>query len=308
MQPPLSQKCIRIGTRRSKLAKVQAQWVADRLLQVHQNLKIKLVEVVTTGDKVLDTNLSLLPGKGVFVKEIEDQLLARKIDLAVHSMKDLPTEFPKGLTIGAVTTRLDPRDVLITRLNRNLEDLPQGAKIGTGSPRRKSQLFNCRSDLKVIDIRGNIDTRLRKAETPDFDGIILAAAGLIRMGWQEQIQQYFNYDVMIPAVGQGALGIEARTNDEEILKLIEALNDSSTEITVNAERAFLAGMGGGCQMPLGAYCREERGQLIMQAFFATPDGKKLEVEEVRGDMDSAIRLATELVSRFKKNFNMTGTA
>ena len=308
MQPPLSQKCIRIGTRRSKLAKVQTQWVADRLLQVYQNLKIELVEVVTTGDKVLDTNLSLLPGKGVFVKEIEDQLLAGKIDLAVHSMKDLPTEFPKGLTIGAVTTRLDPRDVLITRLNQNLEDLPQGAKIGTGSPRRKSQLFSCRADLKVIDIRGNIDTRLRKAETPDFDGIILAAAGLIRMGWQKQIHQYFNYDVMIPAVGQGALGIETRTNDEDILKLIEALNDSRAEITVNAERAFLAGMGGGCQMPLGAYCREERGQLILRAFFATPDGKEFETEEVRGDMASAIPLATELVSRFKKNFNMTGTA
>ncbi|MFQ5676284.1 MAG: hydroxymethylbilane synthase, partial [bacterium] len=245
-------KILRVGTRKSALAKAQTNWVVKRLQSFHPGLEIEIKEVVTTGDKMLDISFDNMLDKGVFVKEIEEQLLAGAIDLAVHSMKDLPTECPDGLIIGATPERADPRDVLVTKLNVNLDEMPDGARIGTSSLRRKAQLAHLRPDFEIIPIRGNIDTRLGKAESDDYDGIILAAAGLSRMGWLDRVHEFLSCSMMIPAVGQGALGIEVRENDGRTLRLIEPLTDSKTEMAVKAERAFLSGMGGGCQTPMGA--------------------------------------------------------
>ncbi|MFQ5708589.1 MAG: hydroxymethylbilane synthase [bacterium] len=300
----MNKKVLHVGTRRSALAKAQTQWVTKRLLRMHPQLHLEVQEVVTTGDKVLDTSLNLMPGKGVFVKEIEEKLLAGEIDLAVHSMKDLPTEFPQGLVIGAIPERVDPRDVLVTRLNQNLEDLPEGAKIGTSSLRRKAQLLNFRPDLKVVDVRGNIDTRLKKAGSEDYDGVVLAAAGLTRMGWEDRIQQYLSCGVMIPAVAQGALGIEIRADDEETLALIAPLNDSSTRRAVQAERRFLQQMGGGCQTPMGAFCREREGTIVFQAFCAEADGSNFHKDKLEGAIDEAMELALQLADRLMKKSRM----
>lgn len=295
------QAALRVGTRRSLLAKTQTQQVINRLLQIHPQLSIEVEEVVTTGDKVSETSLNLMPGKGVFVKEIEEKLLAGEIDLAVHSMKDFPTESPEELSIGAILERIDPRDVLITRLEQNLEALSEGAKVGTSSPRRKAQLLNFRPDLNIIHIRGNIDTRLKKAETEHYDGIILAAAGLIRMGWRHRIQQFLSCDLMIPAVGQGALGIEIREGDERALELIGPLNDTATGRAVKAERLFLQHMGGGCQTPMAAFCRLREGKVVFQAFCADEDGGNFHKEKLEGTIDEAAELAMQLADRLLKN-------
>ncbi len=294
MSPRNSQKVLRVGTRRSMLAKAQTQWVIDRIFHIHPQLKIEVLEVVTTGDKVLDTSLTLMPGKGVFVKEIEEKLLDGEIDLAVHSMKDLPTESVPGLTIKALPERIDPRDVLVTRLNKNLEEMPEGAKIGTGSLRRKAQLLKVRPDFDVIDIRGNIDTRLKKAETDDYDGLILAAAGLARLKWQDRIHQFLSCELMIPAVGQGALGIEIRQDDEEAGNLIAPLNDHETEIAVKAERLFLEHLGGGCQTPMAAFCRVRSGKVVLQGFSANEHGKDFHRDQLEGTLEEAMDLASRL--------------
>jgi hydroxymethylbilane synthase len=292
-------KVFRVGTRRSALAKAQTHWVVNRLEQLYPELKVEIVEIITMGDKVLDTSLNLMPGKGVFVKEIEDRLLTGEIDLAVHSMKDLPTEFPDGLKIGAMPERLDPRDVLVSRLQKNLAHIPEGARIGTSSLRRKAQLLALRADLQVVDIRGNIDTRLRKSETPEYDGIVLAAAGLARMNWLDRIQEYLSCEIMIPAVGQGALGIEIREEDQETQALIKPLNDRITEIAVQAERKFLEGMGGGCQTPMGAFCRVRDEEVVFQAFIANEDGSNLHKEKIEGPVNDAISMAEQMVHTLK---------
>ena len=294
-------KILRVGTRRSLLAKAQSNWVINQILKYHSHLKIEVKEIVTTGDKFLDS-FSNLPGKGVFVKEIEEHLLSDKIDLAVHSMKDLPTEMPSDLEIAVIPERVDPRDIFITRHHKDIEKMPSGSRIGTGSPRRKAQLLNFRSDLEVIQIRGNIDTRLKKAQTDEYDGIVLAAAGLIRKGWQKHIQQYLSCGVMIPAVGQGALGIEIRSDDAATRELITPLNDPISQQTVNAEREFLKGMGGGCQTPLAAFCRERSGRVDFQAFCAAEDGSNFHKEQIEGKIDDAMLLADELVKRLKNKF------
>lgn len=290
---------LRIGTRRSLLAKSQTNWVIGELSRLHPQLKIEIVEVVTIGDKILDIALSKVPGKGVFVKEIEDKLLAGEIDLAVHSMKDLPTEFPDGLKIGAIPERVDPRDVFISRHDTHLDELPDGAKIGTSSLRRQAQLLKFRSDFEMVDIRGNIDTRLRKAGSEEYDGIILAAAGLVRLGWEDQIKEYLGCEVMIPAVGQGALGLEIRADDERTQNLISALNHPVTEMCVRAERTFLAGMGGGCQTPMGAFCRERGGEIVFQAFEAGEDGSNYRKMRREGSLDQALLFAEEAVRQFR---------
>ncbi len=291
---------LRIGTRRSALAKAQTNWVIGELARFHPQLKIEIVEVVTTGDKILDSPLSRLPGKGLFVKEIEDKLLAGEIDLAVHSMKDMPTEFPPGLGIGAIPTRVDPRDVFISRHNVTLEEISEGARIGTSSLRRQSQLLHHRPDLKVVDIRGNIDTRLNKAETEAYDGIILAAAGLIRMGWEDRIEQYLSCSAMIPAVGQGALGIEIRLDDEGTRDLLAPLNDGATQECVEAERAFLAAMGGGCQTPMAAFCRERDGEVVLHAFHASEDGLFFQNEKVECDIAEVSHIAVQIAEKFRR--------
>lgn len=300
MHPFSSEKKLRVGTRRSALAKSQTQSIIKQLLEIHPQLKIHVVEIVTTGDKILDSALSRMPGKGVFVKEIEDKLLTREIDLAVHSMKDLPTEFPAGLKIGAITERVDPRDVFVTRFQKNLEEMPAGAKIGTSSLRRKSQLLALRPDFQIIDIRGNIDTRLRKSETSEYDGIILAAAGLTRMGWQDRIQKYLDFDVMIPAVGQGAVGVEIREDDHETESLLKPLNHRLTEIAVTAERKFLAAMGGGCQTPMGGFCEITGGQIVFRAFVADEDGGHFKKVKMTGSIDEADVIAEKAAMRLKE--------
>ena len=290
---------LRIGTRRSALAKTQTNQVAAHLSKLYPELKIDIIEIVTTGDKVLNTALNQMPGKGVFVKEIEEKLLAGDIDMAVHSMKDLPTEFPEGLKIGAVTTRVDPRDVFVSRLGLTLGEMPAGARIGTSSLRRQAQLLKFRDDLEIVDIRGNIDTRLRKSESDPYDGIVLAAAGLIRMGWQERIHEYISCDVMIPAVGQGAVGIEIREHDKDTADLIAPLNDVATELSVKAERIFLDGMGGGCHAPMGAYCNNKNGHVVLKAFKAEADGSQFQRAELQGQLSEAAGLAHRIVETFQ---------
>ncbi len=290
---------LNIGTRRSALAKAQTNWVIGELARLHPTLKIGIVEVVTTGDRILDSPLSKVPGKGVFVKEIEDKLLSGEIDLAVHSMKDLPTEFPDGLKIGAVPERVDPRDAFISGSSTALADMPRGARIGTSSLRRQAQLLKRRPDLEMVDIRGNIDTRLRKAETDEYDGIVLATAGLQRMGWVDRIQETIALDVMIPAVGQGAIGIEIRANDSKTQALLDPMNDEPVERCVNVERAFLATMGGGCQTPMGAYCENLGSKMSLRAFHANEDGSNYQHQQVEGPWPEAIAIAEQVARHFR---------
>jgi len=242
---------IAIGTRSSKLALIQAEEVLTKLREVSPQLKAGLVKIKTRGDQYNTTTLDKFTGQGVFVKEIEKALLERRIDLAVHSLKDLPTEIPNGLMLAAVTARLDPRDVLISRAGKLAEIMP-GLKIGTGSPRRGIQLLALRPDLKLCNIRGNIDTRLRKVSEGEFDGVIVAAAALIRLGWEDRITEYLPVGHFTPAVGQGALGIEMRSEDEEMATLLSKINHEATWRAVIAERTFLQALGGGCRAPIAA--------------------------------------------------------
>ncbi len=299
MNPNRRSNILRIGTRRSLLAKAQTNWVREELISRYPELQIEIVEVLTTGDRILDAALSKVPGKGLFVKEIEEKLLTRDIDLAVHSMKDVPTEFPAGLGIAAMTERVDPRDVLVTRRTENLADLPSGARIGTSSLRRQAQLLTYRNDLHIVDIRGNIDTRLKKSETEEYDGILLAAAGLHRMGWSDRVHEYLSCDVMVPAVGQGALGLETRLEDAATNHYIECLNDAATQTAVEAERVFLAGMGGGCQAPMGAYCRVAQHDISFKAFHANPEGTEIQRTEMTGRLDGATTIAHMVVEAFR---------
>jgi len=251
----LKSRTLRIGTRGSLLALQQSQWVRDTLLHRWPGLTVELQIIKTTGDKIQDVPLAKVGGKGLFVKEIEDALLAREVDLAVHSMKDVPALLPDGLIIAAIPAREDPRDVLVTRGARSLKELPPQAKLGTSSLRRSAQVRALRPDLQVENLRGNLDTRLRKVEEGQYDAIILAAAGLHRMGWQARITQYLEPDEFLPAVGQGALGIEARADDAEVLGRLEPLHDPDSEVAVAAERSFLKELEGGCQVPIGGYAR-----------------------------------------------------
>lgn len=284
---------ITIGTRGSQLALWQAEYVKKRLNARFPDLEISLQIIKTTGDKIREASLVGL-GKGVFTKEIEGALLAGTIDLAVHSMKDLPTELPDGLCIAAIPAREDPRDVLITRSGLTLERLPNGAKIGTSSPRRRAQLMYLRPDLEVADIRGNLDTRIRKLYETDLDGIILAAAGLKRLIGEEKITEYFSIDQMVPAVGQGALGIEIRADALELKELLGAINDRDSEIEVIAERAVLRGLGGGCQVPIGANARLNDGALSLIGIVCSPDGVQRVVAKTTGDPADAAGLGRAL--------------
>jgi hydroxymethylbilane synthase len=244
-------KSVRLGTRGSKLAIIQAQELQNQLIQIFPELTITLVKIKTTGDRDRVTSLDVFSNQGVFVKELERALLDRRIDLAIHSLKDLPTEIPQGLSLTAVTSRLDPRDVLASRSGK-LEELPRGSKIGTGSRRRSVQLLALRPELNISDIRGNIDTRLRKVFNGEFDGIVVAAAGMIRLGMEEQITEYLPPELFTPAVGQGALGIETRAGDEETASLVSRINHMPTWQAVIAERTFLRALGGGCRTPISA--------------------------------------------------------
>ncbi|MBW4838237.1 MAG: hydroxymethylbilane synthase [Paenibacillaceae bacterium] len=292
----MTKRTIVVGTRQSQLALTQTGHVIDDLKALcrehHLQFDFEIRKIVTKGDRILDVTLSKVGGKGLFVKEIEQAMLDKEIDLAVHSMKDMPSVLPDGLINGAVPRRVDPRDALISRSGLSLDELPQGAKVGTSSLRRASQLKAYRPDLVLEPIRGNIDSRLRKLEEEGFDAIILAAAGLLRMGWEHRITAYLPAEVCLPAVGQGALGIECREDDAEVRHLLSLYNDSETAVTVAAERRFLGVLNGGCQVPIGAYATllpdegssdsSGRQRLQLTGMVGSADGAKILKESAEG--------------------------
>ncbi|HWG57938.1 MAG TPA: hydroxymethylbilane synthase [Candidatus Acidoferrales bacterium] len=290
-------KPLRIGTRGSALALWQANHVGARLAEL-RGVEAEIVRIHTAGDKFPTAAIAQIGSeggaKGVFIKEIEDALLAGAVDLAVHSMKDVPTELPKGLAIAAITRREDPRDCLISHTGDSLERLPRGARIGTSSLRRQAQLRHFRADLQVLDLRGNVDTRLRKAAAGEFDAIVLALAGIARLGAAERITQALSAEVMLPAVGQGALGIEARAEDSETMKLAALLDDAESRACVTAERALLRTLEGGCQVPLGAWARLHAGTLHLEACVLSPDGSESVRRETHGHAADAERIGAEL--------------
>ena len=264
-----------IGTRGSKLALWQANYIAGCLMERYPGLAVTLEHMVTTGDKILDVPLAKIGGKGLFTKELETAMLKGEIDLAVHSLKDMPTVLPDGLTLAAITERVHPWDALVSPRYKMLAELPQGAKVGTSSLRRKAQLLHIRPDLVISDLRGNLDTRLKKLETESLDAIVLAEAGLRRLGWDNLITQILPQAVMLPAVGQGALAIEARSDDKEVLELLAFLNHDETREAATAERAFLNELEGGCQVPIGVYCRQEGAGFCLDAAIVSLDGSQV---------------------------------
>lgn len=282
-------RVIKVGTRQSALALTQTGQVIDELKRICEERQLpftfEVYKIVTKGDRILDVTLSKVGGKGLFVKEIEQALLDQTIDMAVHSMKDMPWELPEGLTIGAIPKRVDPRDVLIMKQGSSIDDLPQGAKVGTSSLRRAAQLQAYRPDLVIEPVRGNIDTRIKKLETEGFDAIVLAAAGLHRMNWENRITCYLPTDVCIPAVGQGALAIECRAEDKELMELFSWYHDEKTALHVRAERAFLGKLNGGCQIPIGAYAthHEESEKLQMTGLVGSPEGDPILIASLDGD-------------------------
>ncbi len=285
---------LRIGTRGSQLALYQANWVKEKLVQAHPHLKVTLIKIKTTGDKIQDAPLAKIGGKGLFVKEIEGALMQRGIDLAVHSIKDVPAELPKGLHLSAITKREDPRDVFISKDGTLLKNLPQGAKIGTSSLRRQAQLLHFRDDFEMIPLRGNLDTRLKKLKTMNLDGIVLAYAGVKRLGLEERITEIIPTEISLPAIGQGALGIETRMEDEEVEEKIRFLNDPPSAIAISAERAFLKKLGGGCQVPIAAFGKIVGSTLQIDGMVGTIDGKKLIRHRVEGPIEEAESLGIEL--------------
>ena len=271
-----------IGTRGSALALWQARFVAEAIRTTHPAAEVELMTIRTSGDKILDVPLSRIGSKGLFTKEIEEALLAGSIDLAVHSMKDLPTDLPEGLHVAVTMEREDPRDVFVSGDGRLLEDLEPGDRIGTSSLRRRAFLLHRFPSLEVVSIRGNVDTRIRKIETEGLAGVILAAAGIIRMGFGERITRYLETDSMIPAVGQGVLAIETRQDDRDTNELLAPLNHPGTAWCVAVERSFLKRMGGGCQVPMAAHCTMEGGSSNVVAAVVHPDGAPLMRESWRG--------------------------
>jgi hydroxymethylbilane synthase len=280
---------LRIGTRASRLALWQAEWVKSELEKRHPEIEVSLLKIKTIGDKILDVPLAQVGGKGLFVKEIEEAMLRGEIDIAVHSMKDVPTEFPEGLGIICITEREDPRDALISR-GIGFNALPQGAKIGTSSLRRQAQLLKLRPDLEMVVIRGNVETRINKLESEGLDGVILAAAGLKRLGFSDKVTEYLPVDLSIPAIGQGALGIECRLNDAMVRDAISFLDHPETSQAVRAERALLRRCEGGCQVPIAAHSVIKGGNLELTGFISSVDGKR----SVRGSICGPPHLCEEL--------------
>ena len=266
---------ILVGSRGSELAIAQASEVLKALRESAPHCNYRLVSIKTTGDKLAESRESMFEGKGVFTKEIEDSLLKGEVQMAIHSMKDLATELPPGLTIAAVPRRANHRDALISRSKEKLDRLPAGAAIGTSSPRRRTQLLAARSDLQVLEMRGNVDTRLHKLDSGDYDGIVLAAAGLMRLGLERRVTEFLSSKVMLPAIGQGAIAIEARQDDKATLELVSGLEDKATRQAVEAERAFARKLGANCRTPIAAYARVEGGRFAMDGMVSSADGRML---------------------------------
>lgn len=287
-------KKITIATRSSKLALWQADHIKESIENKHANIKVELLKIKTKGDKILDVPLAKVGGKGLFVKEIEEALLDGRADLAVHSLKDVPTELPTGLMVRVYTEREDPRDALISRNGESLTELPKGAAVGSSSLRRQCQLLKARPDLKISSLRGNVGTRLKKVESGQFDAIILAAAGMIRLGLQERVSQFIPTDILLPAIGQGALGIETRSDDRETNDIIRFLNDDKTATAVRGERAFLARLEGGCQVPIAAFGQVTENKVHLKGLVGSLDGKTLITDEITGDIENTENLGTRL--------------
>lgn len=286
-----------IGTRGSRLAVWQAEWVQARLREAIPGLAVTVQTIKTSGDKILDVPLAAIGGKGLFVKEIEEALLAGDIDLAVHSMKDVPTALPKGLEIVGVPMREDPRDALISGKAPSLDALPHGARVGTSSLRRQAQLQHYRADLRIEMLRGNLDTRLRKLREGQFDAIVLAAAGLKRMGWGAEVTEFLPTDVSLPAIGQGALGLEGRSDDHFVRELVLRLDHAPTRIAVTAERALLERLEGGCQVPIAAHATVSGDTLTLDALVASVNGRQLVRERIEGPATEARNLGVQLAER-----------
>lgn len=292
---------IRVGTRGSNLALIQTNWAIDRLKEKFPEVEFEVKIIKTKGDKILHLSLDKIGDKGLFVKEIESQLLEGEIDLAVHSMKDMPAEVVEGLKFAAVPKREDPRDVIILREGLNsFDELPIGATIGTGSKRRKYQLLRKRPDLNIVPIRGNIETRISKIESENLDGIVLAASGVIRADLEEKITEFLPVDLMIPAPAQGALALEIRENDEELEKMIDAIKDEISQIQTDAERSYLAGIDGSCHIPMGAYCEVDGEKLTLTGIFGDEDGEKITVASLEGDRDNPKELGSNLAKLILK--------
>jgi hydroxymethylbilane synthase len=287
-------RVIRIATRKSPLALWQAEHVRDALMRVHAGLRVELLLMSTQGDKILDTPLAKIGGKGLFVKELEKALLEGRADMAVHSMKDVPVELPEGLHISAVLPREDPLDAFVSVNFATFEQLPHGARLGTSSLRRQCQLRNRRPDLQISDLRGNVNTRLARLDEGRYDAIILAAAGLKRLGMEARIRERLDPAISLPAIGQGAIGVECRVSDARINELLTALNDPPTQTRVAAERALNARLGGGCQVPIAGYAELQADTLRVRALVGRPDGGTLLRAERAGAAREAEALGTVL--------------
>jgi hydroxymethylbilane synthase len=287
-------KRIRIATRKSLLALTQSTWIKEQIEERHPGIAVELVKIVTKGDKITDVPLAKVGGKGLFVKEIEEALLRGEAEVAVHSMKDVPAELPEGLYLGVVPARENPRDAFISHKCSTFKELPQRARVGTSSLRRRAQLAHLRPDLEIVDLRGNVETRLRKLDEGEFEAVILAAAGLNRLGLSARITSHFSPEEMLPAVAQGALGLEMRRDDPEVFALLSFLHDEETAVAVEAERAFLKRLEGGCQVPLGAYAELRQGELTVTGLIAAVDGSELLRRSLTGSPGEAAELGVRL--------------
>ncbi len=287
-------KNLKIATRKSPLALWQAEHVSARLREAHPGLQVELVRMVTQGDKILDTPLAKVGGKGLFVKELEVGLLEGNADIAVHSIKDVPVEFPEGLHMPVILDREDPRDAFVSNNYKSFAELPEGACVGTSSLRRQTQLLAKRPDLVIKDLRGNVGTRLGKLDNGDYDAIILASAGLTRLELGERITEYLDTKISLPAIGQGAIGIECRQNDNEVEQLIAVLNDDDTAVRVRAERAMNHRLEGGCQVPIGGHATLADDELTLRGLVARNDGSEIISGSISGSREEAEKLGVEL--------------
>ena len=290
-------KHIRVGTRGSALALWQAEWVKSELEKKYPGMAVTLTKIKTTGDKILDVPLAQVGGKGLFVKEIEEAMLSNEIDIAVHSMKDVPTFFPDGLHLSCITKREDPRDALLSRNRVKFKDLPKGANVGTSSLRRQAQLMHIRPDFVIHQLRGNVDTRLRKLKEGQFDAIVLAAAGVKRLGLAENVTEYIAPEISLPAIGQGALGVECRIDDRELNDLISFFNHTDSRTCVMGERALLRRLEGGCQVPIACYGQMKDGQLHLTGLVGSVDGKRIIKDTIEGAPEKAEKLGVTLAEK-----------
>ena len=289
---------VRIATRKSALALWQAEYVKAQLEHFHPNINVVLVPMTTKGDIILDTPLAKVGGKGLFVKELEVAMLEDRADIAVHSMKDVPVEFPEGLGLEVICPREDPRDAFVSNTIKSLAELPQGAVVGTSSLRRQCQIKALRSDLDIRDLRGNVNTRLKKLDNGEYDAIILAAAGLLRLEMPERIQEFIEPEVMLPANGQGAVGIECRTTDETLKALLAPLGCETTRVRVLAERAMNRALEGGCQVPIGSYAViQDNGEMFLRGLVGATDGSEILTSEITGSIEEAEQLGNTLADQ-----------